>query len=76
MPEVLEAVIDESGDAGTGGKGTRWLVIALVLDEGGPGELAALLQRIKAERNRPCTSPRCGTCAASWMPTGSLPKRR
>ena len=49
MPEVLEAVIDESGDAGTGGKGTRWLVIALVLDEGGPGELAALLQRIKAE---------------------------
>ena len=44
MPEVLEAVIDESGDAGTGGKGTRWLVIALVLDEGGPGELAALLQ--------------------------------
>lgn len=49
MSEVLEAVIDESGDAGTGGKGTRWLVIALVLDEGGPGELAALLQRIKAE---------------------------
>ena len=49
MSEVLEAVIDESGDAGTGGKGTRWLVIALVLDGGGPGELAALLQRIKAE---------------------------
>ena len=49
MPDMLEAVIDESGDAGTGGKGTRWLVIALVLDEGEPGELAALLDRIKAE---------------------------
>ena len=49
MPDALEAVIDESGDAGTGGKGTRWLVIALVLDEGEPGELATLLHRIKAE---------------------------
>ena len=48
MSDVLEAVIDESGDAGTGGKGTRWLVIALVLDEGEPGELEALLDRIKS----------------------------
>lgn len=51
---ALHALIDESGDAGTGGKGSRWLVIALVLDLGEPGELAAYLDAIRkvAQRQR------------------------
>ena len=50
----LRAFIDESGDAGTGGKGSRWLVIACVLDLGAPGELAAHLDAIRevAQRQR------------------------
>ena len=50
--DPLHALIDESGDAGTGGKGSRWLVIALVLDLGEPGELAALLEQIRADAQR------------------------
>ena len=52
MPDVLEAMIDESGDAGTGGKGTRWLVIALVADLGERGELPSLLESIRSEVQR------------------------
>lgn len=54
MPDPIHALIDESGDAGTGGKGSRWLVIALVLDLGRSGELAAHLDGIRevAQRQR------------------------
>lgn len=54
MPAPLHALIDESGDAGTAGKGSRWLVIALTLDLGRPGELAAHLDAIRevAQRQR------------------------
>lgn len=52
LPDALEAVIDESGDAGTGGKGTRWLVIALVADLGERDELPSLLESIRSEVQR------------------------
>ncbi len=52
MPDMLEAVIDESGDAGTGGKGTCWLVIALVADLGERGAFPSLLESIRSEVQR------------------------
>ena len=54
MAVPLRGLVDESGDAGVGGKGSRWLVIALVLDLGEPGELAARLAAIRevAQRQR------------------------
>ena len=52
MPAPLHALIDESGDAGTAGKGSRWLVIALTLDLGRPGELATLIEHIRADVQR------------------------
>jgi len=54
MAAPLHGLVDESGDAGIGGKGSRWLVIALVLDLGEPGELAARLAAIRevAQRQR------------------------
>lgn len=54
MVAPLRGLVDESGDAGVGGKGSRWLVIALVLDLGAPGELADCLAGIRevAQRQR------------------------
>ena len=54
MVGPLPGLVDESGDAGVGGKGSRWLVIALVLDLGEPGELAGCLAAIRevAQRQR------------------------
>ena len=54
MVVPLRGLVDESGDAGVGGKGSRWLVIALVLDLGEPGELADCLAGIRevAQRQR------------------------
>lgn len=52
MTVPLHGLIDESGDAGVGGKGSHWLVIALVLDLGEPGELTAHLEAIRESAQR------------------------
>ena len=45
--DLLTVRVDESGDAGTGGKGTRWLVLAAIAETGEPGELSAAVEEIR-----------------------------
>lgn len=45
--DVLTVRVDESGDAGTGGRGTRWLVLAAAAETGAPGELLSSVEAIR-----------------------------
>ena len=44
--------MDESGDPGTGGRGTRWLVLAAAAETGAPGELLSSIEAINVQRGR------------------------
>ena len=50
--DLLTVRVDESGDAGTGGKGTRWLVLAAIAETGKPGELLSSIEAINVQRGR------------------------
>lgn len=50
--DVLTVRVDESGDAGTGGRGTRWLVLAAAAETGAPGELLSSVEAINVQRGR------------------------
>jgi hypothetical protein len=53
LTDLLTVYVDESGDAGTLGRGTRWLVLAGVAETGAPGALRNTLvdiaQRLRQE---------------------------
>lgn len=45
--DLLTVRVDESGDAGTGGRGTRWLVLGAAAETGAPGELLSSVEAIR-----------------------------
>lgn len=45
---TLRVLVDESGDPGTRGKGTRWLVLAGVAESGAPGVLELAVEEARA----------------------------
>ena len=44
---TLRVLVDESGDAGTRGKGTRWLVLGAAIETAGPDALSAAVEEIR-----------------------------
>ena len=48
---TLRVLVDESGDPGTRGKGTRWLVL-VAAETGAPGGLLSSIEAINVQRGR------------------------
>lgn len=53
----MKVYVDASGDSGTKGKGTRWLVIAAAADFSTNGELADCLQSLRVQSPHPDELP-------------------